>query len=227
MTNISEGTLILSTILSRLVVWVLVGLMFAGWFIYNRLDKRNFLNRIRTLCKAYRIFMILLIFLRVIQVAGLFLETRHYTQPSTFGIILEWAFVIIITYFYFKSCRYYLKQQDDKEILADWYFRKHLGLVKKQQIQAAYECSQRIAELTPDSVNSWGALANFSGFFFEDFQLANDYLEKAQHIYEKNNKKASDLAILEHYKGQIKQLQNDHQSAIEHLKKAYELDPTD
>ncbi|MHC5138647.1 MAG: tetratricopeptide repeat protein, partial [Planctomycetota bacterium] len=40
-------------------------------------------------------------------------------------------------------------------------------------------------------------------------------------------KKESDLAIIEHYRGQIMQLQNDHQTAIKHLQNAYELDPTD
>ena len=98
-----ELILILSMILSGITVFVLVGLMNAGWFIYDRLDKPNFLKRMRTLCKTYRICLVLLIILRVIQVAGLFLETRHYTQPSAFEIIFRWTFVVFFAWLFFNT----------------------------------------------------------------------------------------------------------------------------
>ncbi|MHC5159524.1 MAG: hypothetical protein ACYSN8_05780, partial [Planctomycetota bacterium] len=121
MAHTIELTLILSKILSGLASWALVGVMILGsWFIYDRLDKPNFLKRMRTLCKAYRIFVILLIILRVIQVAGLFFEARHYTQPSTFDILFDWAFAIFLLGVYLKYYRYYLKQRDDKNILSGW-----------------------------------------------------------------------------------------------------------
>jgi tetratricopeptide (TPR) repeat protein len=105
--------------------------------------------------------------------------------------------------------------------------RKHLSLAKKKQLQPAYECLQKAAELTPDSVGVWGTLASFSEVFFEDLQLSDEYLVKAQHAYEKSENKIPDnLAILEHYKGKTMQYRDNHQAAVIHLKKAYELAPT-
>ena len=227
MNNAIELILILSMIISGFAGITLISSIILGYFLYDRLDKPNGIKRMRLLCHIIRICAFFYIILKVVQFGGLFVETKYYTPPSGFNVIMAVVVALIGIYFYFRYCRYYLNQRDNKEILANWYFHKHLGLIKKNQIQPAYECFQKIAELTPDSVNSWGALANFSGFFFEDFQLADKYLKKAQHTYEKNNKKESDLAILEHYRGQIMQLQNDHQTAIKHLQNAYELDPTD
>ena len=228
MTRTIELILILSKILSGLASWVLVGVMILdSWFIYDRLDKPNFLKRMRTLCKAYHIFVILLIILRVIQVAGLFFETCHYTQPSTFDIIFDWAFAIFFVWFYLKYCRYYLKNRDDNSIFAGWHMKKYFAIKKnKDNIEQAYEYLHKASEYKSDSVFIWSMMAMINERCFDKSDLADEHLEKARHTFNvSDNPSIKDKAVLEAATGDILLCRDNIDDGLAHLKNASDLDP--
>lgn len=221
-----ELGLILSKILSGLIEWGLLGLMFVGWFLYDRLDKSNMLKYMRTLCKAFRLCLVVLIILRVIQTAGLFFSTQQYTQPTAFDIFFDWAFVIFFVLFYFKCCRYYLKYLNDNEIIVSWHIKKYFSLCKKRKHKKAYSCLQKASERKPDSVFIWSMMAMFNDRYFEKPELADEYLVKAQQALRTSDKPSlKDEALFEAVTGDILMSRDNIEDGLAHLKKAYSLDP--
>ncbi|MBL7215209.1 MAG: hypothetical protein ISS71_05980 [Phycisphaerae bacterium] len=207
-------------------MYVLVGSMFAGWLIYDRLDKPNFLKRMRILCKTFRLCLAFLIIFRVIQVGGLFFETHYYTQPSAFKIIFNCVFVIFFVWFYLKYCWYYLKNRDDNGIIFGWYMKKYVAMKKnKNSIKQAYEYLNKALEYNSDSVFIWSMRALFNQCFFDKPDLADEYLIKAQQILDNSELPSQkDKATLESVKGEILLHRDNIEEGLEHLKNACDLD---
>lgn len=223
-----EFLLILSQILGGIAVYFLAGLLFVGSFLYNRLDRPNYIKRMRSLCAVFMISVILLVIFKSIQIAGLFANTRFYTQPSVLRIIIDWAVVVWFVFLYFKLCRYYLIHRDDKTVMTGWYIKKHLSLCKKKKYAEAFSFLQKASELKTNSVFIWSMMATLNERCFDKPGLSDEYLAKAHEILNKsNNPSLQDQAIVESVTGDILLSRNHIDEGLAHLKTACDLDPSD
>ena len=210
------------------IVCILV-VFFAESPLYKRLNKPNYIKFMRFTCSlgslASAVFILITTLYTVVLFTPMF-NNSPISKDDRSDLIIAWVFSIMLLYWFFKYWRYFIFSNDNT-ILAGWYVNRHLDLIKKEDFQSAHECLQKAAELEPNSVQAWGSLANFTGLFSENLQQADKYLAKAQHVYESSTeKRPEDHAVLEHYAGKIMQYRDDHEAAIAHLKKAWEIDPT-
>ena len=196
--------------------------------IVKCLDKPFFLILMRTLCVsmfAVFLFFSCIGFLNIFGYAGKLLQTQVLKMSELLKLIPDCC-VITITLFYWKYFWYYIRNDNDT-ILSGWYIKKSFDLNRQREFEQSYHCLQKASEIEPDSVHIWCILASFSQLFLKDPEQANIYLAKARKILDyKSSKNPKEIAAFEYYSGLVLQNRNDHKTALEHMKKAYELDPT-
>ena len=227
MNNAIELILILSMIISSFTGIILISSIILGYFLYDRLDKPNGIKRMRLLCHVIRISTFLYIILKVVQFGGLFVETKYYTHPSGFNVIMTVVTAFIGIYFYFRYCRYYLKNRDDDDVLAGWYMKKYFSIKPKndKNIEQAYKHLQKTSELKSD-VFIWSMMAMINERCFDKSDLADGYLEKArQTLNVSGNPSIKDKAVLEATTGDILLCRGNVEDGLTHLKNASDLDP--
>jgi len=99
-------------------------------------------------------------------------------------------------------------------------------LTKRRRFTESWQCLQKALQITPDSWQTWCLCAGFAQWFLADAEHADQCLLKARHILDASRTRTPrDMAALEHCTGRVAQSRGDHNTAVEHMKKAYELDP--
>lgn len=195
--------------------------------ITKRLDKPFFLRLMRILCAV--MFAAFLYFsciglLNTFDYARKLLETHELNIPELLWLIPLW-FIIVVTFLWRKGLWFFIRSDKDT-ILSGWYIEKHLDLNKQRKFDESYHCLQKASEIKPDSLQTWCLLASFAQLFLENPEQADQYLAKAREtLNSKSSENPKEAAIVESYYGFIMQHRNEHQAALEHMKKAYELDP--
>jgi tetratricopeptide (TPR) repeat protein len=141
-------------------------------------------------------------------------------------MVTDWLTVLLFLYF-FKICWLGFIKYDKKSLLTSWYMNEHFSLVKQQKHDKACQYLQKASELCPGSVPIWCHLAYFHEVIIERSDLCDSYLAKAKALLDSSKQPAdSDKAVLECYNGYIQQHRSNFQQGLEHMKKAYDLDPT-
>jgi tetratricopeptide (TPR) repeat protein len=150
----------------------------------------------------------------------------HELKISELSKLFPHFCIIVLSVCCWRYFWYYFRNDKDT-ILSGWYIKKHFGLNKRRRFDESYRCLQKASEIKPDSLQIWCLLASFAQLFLEKPEQADQYLAKARKILEsKPIENPKEIAAVEFYFGFVSQYRDDHKTAIEHMKKAYELDPT-
>jgi len=185
--------------------------------------------------KFMRVFWVLLfVTLLFFSCIGLFtifdyarrLFETHELNISELSKLIPHLCVVVLSIFCWRYFWYYLRNDEDT-ILSGWYIKRHFNLYKRRKFEESYRCLQEASEIKPDSLPVWCLLASFAQLFLEQPEQADQYLAKARKILDsKPIENPKEIAAVEFWFGRISQYRADHKTAIEHMKKACELDPT-
>jgi len=214
---------------SKILVYLIAAMIFLSYYLFPRLNKRGYLVTMRMASYLYAGALFLLLIVTALRSSRL-LDSYFYRTPITgwkvFWLIIDWLIVIFFLFVFRKLWLYYLKC-DEKTIMTNWYIQKYLSLSKKQKYDDAYQCLQKAGEISPNSIFIWCALAYFNEQFFKKSDQCDYYLARARQVLDSLNPSSpKDQAVFECYTGWILQLRGCLQEGLEHLKKAYDLDPT-
>jgi tetratricopeptide (TPR) repeat protein len=204
-------------------------MIFLSYYLFPRINKRGYLKAIRTVCCLYAGALIILLIVTLLK-SSRFLDSTLYHDPisaqKVFWMVFDWLTVILFVFIFFKYWLYFIRH-DQKIITIGWYLNKHSDLLKNKDYNTAYGCLQKANQLSPDSVFIWCVMASFNEHFFNRPDECDQCLAKAKQILDTSTLPSlKDQAGFEHYSGYILQHREQIQDAIEHFKKAYNLDPT-
>jgi tetratricopeptide (TPR) repeat protein len=214
---------------SKLLVDIIAAMVFLSYFLLPRLNKRGYLVTLRMVSCLIAGGSSLFLIVTALRSRRL-LDSYFYHDPITgwkvFWMAWDWLVGFFFLFIFLKYWRYYIKH-DEKTILTNWYIKENFSLVKKEKYNEAYQYLQKASGISPDSVFIWCALAYFSELFLKTPDQADQYLAKAKQVLGSFGQPTDkDKAILEHYTGTILRYRGRLQEGLEHLKKAYDLDPT-
>jgi len=214
--------------IKTVAVWLFILSILTDYWIIRRLDKPFCLKLMRTVCALELIVLLLyscIGLFKTFDYARKILETRKLNIPELLWLIPLW-FIIVVTILWWKRCWSFIRC-DRKIILSGWYIENHLDLNKRRRFDESYHCLQKASEIAPDSVHIWCLLSGFAQLYFENSEQADQYLAKAREaLKSKSSENPKEVASVECSYGYILQHRNEHQAALEHMEKAYELDPT-
>ncbi len=218
--------------IENLVPIVAVGLLLSYALsvdkIVKHLDKPFFLTLMRifsSLILVAFLFFSCEALLKTYRFAEKLLQTQELKISELLWLMPGW-FIIAATIFFAKSLWYFVRY-DNARILSDWYVKKHLDLNKQEDFEQSYCCLQKASQIKPDSVHIWCLLASFSQLFLHSSKQADQYIARASKtLNSKSSENPKEAAILEFYSGRMSHYRGDYQTALEHMKKAYEMDPT-
>lgn len=196
--------------------------------VKHLLDKPFFLKFMRvvhTLMFAAFLFFSCIGLFPILDYVRKLFET-HELNVSELSKLIPHLGVIVLGILSWRHLRYYLRN-DEKAVLSGWYITRHFDLIKRKEFVESYRCLQRASEIKPDSVQTWGLLASFAVLFLNNIEQADQYLANVKQILKsKSIEDPKTIASVEFYFGFVSQQRNDHKTAIEHMKKAYEIDPS-
>ncbi len=214
---------------SRWLVYFIGSMVFLSYYLYQRPTKRGYLSMLRIISFPATGAVFLFFIVTALRSSRL-LDSYLYHDPvggwKIFWLVFDWLTVLLFLYF-FKICWLGFIKYDKKSLLTNWYMSKHFSLVKKQKYDDACQCLQKASELCPDSVHIWCHIANFHEVILGKSELCDSYLAKAKALLDSSEQPAdSDRAVFECYNGYIQRHRENLQQSLEHMKKAYDLDPT-
>ena len=214
---------------SKILVYLIAAMIFLSYYLFPRLNKRGYLVTMRMASYLYAGALFLLLIVTALRSSRL-LDSYFYHDPingwKLSWMIIDWLVAIFFLFVFLKYWLYYIRH-DEKTILTGWYLIKHSSLLKKQKFHEAYQYVQKASQLTPDSVFIWCILASFNEHFFNLPDQCDQYLAKARLVLDSSAQPTDrDKAILECYSGYIQQHRGNLQQGLEHMKRAYDLDPT-
>jgi len=214
----------------RTIAVCVFGLYLVGenQIVKRLLDKPFFFKFMRvffTLMFATLLFFSCIGLFPILDCARKLFET-HELNISALSKLIPHLGVIVLSVFCWRYFWYYLRNDKDT-ILAGWYIKRYYGLNKRGKYGKSYRCLQKASEIKPDALQIWFLLANFVQLVLHNTEQADQYLAKAQEILDsKPIESPREIAAVEFYFGHISQCRGDHKTAVKHMKKAYELDPT-
>jgi tetratricopeptide (TPR) repeat protein len=214
---------------SRWLVYFIGSMVFLSYYLSRRPNRRGYLATLRIISFPAAGAAFLFLIVTAIRSSHL-LDSYFYHDPISgwkiFWIVFDWLTVLLFLYF-FKICWLGFIKYNKISLLASWYINEHFSLLKKQKYDEASQCLQKAAEICPDSVHIWCQLAISHELFLEKSDLCDVYLSKAKEVLDSSEPSTDrEKAILEHYTGKILQHRGNLQQYLEHMKKAYDLDPT-
>ncbi len=216
-------------LISFISVFIFLITIFYGEFLYKHLNRPGYVMIMRIICWLASIASLLFFIITALRSSRLldsFLYHASISNRILFNIALSWLLAVFMIISFLKYWLYYIRH-DEKTILTGWYLIKHSSLLKKQKFHEAYQYVQKASQLTPDSVFIWCILASFNEHFSNLPDQCDQYLAKARLVLDSSAQPTDrDKAILECYSGYIQQHRGNLQQGLEHMKRAYDLDPT-
>ena len=208
---------------------IFIAVVACGDFLYKRLDRPGYVKMTRIICWLVSITSLPFIIVTVLRSSRLldsFLYQASISNRVLFSMAVSWLVVVFMLTGFLKYWLYYIKH-DEKTILMGWHMREHFSLLKERKYDEAYQYLQKASEISPDSICIWCTLALFSEQFLKSLDQADQYLAKAKQVLDSSaSPSLKDQAVFEHYTGTILQYRCRLQEGLEHMKRAYELDPT-
>lgn len=198
-------------------------------FLYKRLNRPGYITAMRIsswLGTIASIFFLTIMALRSGRLIDLFVYHASISSQILFSTVLSWALAVMMIVRFFKVWLYYLRY-NKKAIMTSLLLKEQSSLLNEKKFDAAYECLKKACQLSPDSVFVWCVMASFNEQFFEEPDECDRCLAKAKQILDSSaSPSLKDQAVFEHYSGYMLECRDQLPDAIEHFKKAYELDPS-
>lgn len=208
---------------------IFIAVLLCQNFLYKRLDRHGYVTLIRINCWLGSIAIVtFLVFtsLRSSHLIDSLIYHASIPHSDLFSIILSWVGIAFMIVHFFRYWLYYIRY-DKKTIMTGLYLKEHSALLAEKKYDAAYERLQKASQLSPESISVCCVMASFNELFFKKSDECDRCLAKAKQILDSSESPSpKDQAVFEHYSGYILECRDQLQDAIEHFKKAYELDPS-
>jgi hypothetical protein len=199
---------------------------------YKHLDKPGYIRIMQAICWLVSLASLLFLIVTALRSSRLLDSVIYHASISfwdVFSTAMSWALAVYMIIRFLKFQLYYISH-DKKDILTGWrmnqYMQEQSSLLQERKFDDAYQYALNIAQLQPDSVFLWCNLASISEHFMNTPDKSDQHLLKAKEILDACKQPTDwDKAVFECYCGFIQQHRGNFQQGLEHMKKAYDLDP--
>ena len=218
----------MESFLRILAVSVFLSVVILGDFLYKRLYNPFYVRIMQIICWAASIVSVPFIILTARQTSR-FIDSLIYHASISFGDIFHMVTSLLMVFFMiygFVKYQLYYMRYDKKTIMTGWYIKQHSSMLKEKRYDDAYLYAQNTAELNPKSVFVWCHLALLSEYLMNTPAQSDEYFSKAKEVCDSCEQQTDgNKALIEHCIGKILQNRDNLQESLEHIKKAWELDP--